>query len=335
MTRTTVRTTTFIVVPFVLAACSASSSRNRGKDTPGVRPTSNGEIMPTLYDNDRFFATPVTTAGDTVTLLLDTGDSGRLFEEGALRLGLRIDSVMLSRGPRRVVPLPEFKPGRAIPSPVDAPPFGTRTILTRPTDKFDTLMARRTMGQMGYQWFAERVWTFDYPGRRLILETGSRVTHRAGARPLAFDFRTDSLGRPINSVPRLPVVVDGDTLLLIFDTGATVWLTDAALTQLADGGPSERAWSLVRQSYVRNWRSRHPDWRFLEAPNRINSADMIEVPQVHIAGFTVGPVWFGTLSDPRTPSPRNLRLDGTLGGSALKYFFVTLDYPSKQAWFAK
>jgi hypothetical protein len=196
-------------------------------------------------------------------------------------------------------------------------------------------MSARTIGQLGYSWFDTRTWTFDNPGRRLLLHS-AMPARREGDRDITFSFPTDTLGRRLNAVPRLPVEVDGDTLMLIFDTGATVWLTDSAKAAMRDAVPAERSWSLVRAGTLRKWRERHPSWRVVEKASAINGSDMIEVPSIRIAGVEVGPVWFGTIPDRlpnATPVPKGLSLDGTLGGDALRFFTVTLDYPNRVARF--
>lgn len=68
-------------------------------------------------------------------------------------------------------------------------------------------------------------------------------------------------------------------------------------------------------------------------------APMMEVPEVAIAGHTVGPVWF-TRRDDREFHEwcsrwTDRRVDGTLGGSLLRYFAVTVDYPGARASFVR
>jgi hypothetical protein len=66
---------------------------------------------------------------------------------------------------------------------------------------------------------------------------------------------------------------------------------------------------------------------------------MIEVPTVQVGGYGVGPVWFTRRPD------RNFHVymfqwmdrppEGALGGSALQYLRVTVDYPRAVAVFEK
>ena len=62
---------------------------------------------------------------------------------------------------------------------------------------------------------------------------------------------------------------------------------------------------------------------------------MIRVPQVKIAGNVVGPVWFTRRDDHNfhqyMSSMMDRQIDGALGGSALKYLRIIVDYPNEQA----
>jgi len=66
---------------------------------------------------------------------------------------------------------------------------------------------------------------------------------------------------------------------------------------------------------------------------------MIEVPALTVAGFTVGPVWFTARPDRAFTEYMSQWMDrrvvGALGGSALQYFRVTVDYPNRRATFAR
>jgi hypothetical protein len=64
---------------------------------------------------------------------------------------------------------------------------------------------------------------------------------------------------------------------------------------------------------------------------------MIRVPDVEIAGFHTGPVWFTWRPDENfhafMSSMMDRRVEGSIGGNALKHFVMILDYPRAQAWF--
>jgi hypothetical protein len=68
-------------------------------------------------------------------------------------------------------------------------------------------------------------------------------------------------------------------------------------------------------------------------------ADLIEVPEVAIAGQHVGPVWFerrnvGTFEDYMSRW-MDQPIVGALGGNALGFFRVTIDYPNAVAFFER
>lgn len=142
-----------------------------------------------------------------------------------------------------------------------------------------------------------------------------------------------------------PVTERGDTLELdlLFDTGATVALSDSARAVLAAWGvvgPAERGTSFIAQSVFERWRARHLAWRVIERADRAfgQSLPMIEVPRLAVAGHEVGPVWF-TMRSTRSWRGMSAAMDravqGALGGSALRYFRVTVDYPNATATFER
>lgn len=322
-------------------ACASTTGSGRaeapGEVTAEDPLLADAVALPISFRANRFFATPVTVQGDTVTIFLDTGDDGRLFTAAVTRLGLASDSVPLRRGYHRVASLPAFRADRTLPGAVAASPVGARILVTDPKDQFDTLMSAHAIGQLGQLWFADRVWTFDYPHQRLLLRAALPRLTDSRAHVVPLDFMSDTAGRALNHIPRVPVVIDGDTLRMLFDIGATVWLTDSALAELHDGQPAERAWSLVRQTIFTRWRARHPDWRVIAHADRATGADLIEVPRMTIGGFDVGPLWFGEFADKGWPAapPLRVRVDGTVGGSGLSSFEVSLDYQGRLAQFIR
>jgi hypothetical protein len=133
--------------------------------------------------------------------------------------------------------------------------------------------------------------------------------------------------------------VDGETLDLLLDTGATTSLSDTALAALRDQSPPERAANFITASTFEKWRTRHLDWRVVERAEKTTNEAMIEVPHITIAGYTVGPVWFTRRADKNfhelMSKFMDKKVEGALGGNALRYFRVTLDYPDAIAIFEK
>jgi hypothetical protein len=296
-------------------------------------------LLPVRYAADRFYVTPVTTRGDTLLLYTDTGGGACMLSAAAAdRMGSRSETVVVGTDTITLARLPALSAGAAIPLPDADPPIGNR---------FLVLSGRAAAelggdGFLGRTWFAGRVWVLDYPAHTLAVATGAG-SNGAGSpgHTVPLGFQADSTGGRTTNFARIRVEIDGDSLDLLFDTGATVTLTDSGLAAIADGGPPDRGTSFIIQSVFERWRERHPDWAVLEGGGRFGPGTMplIRVPRVSVAGWTVGPVWFTMRPD------RNFRqymsqwmdrqVDGALGGSALRYFRVTVDYPNAVAGFER
>jgi hypothetical protein len=125
----------------------------------------------------------------------------------------------------------------------------------------------------------------------------------------------------------------------VLDTGATNILSDEVLKQIGDGQAAERATSFLVKSVYDKWHAKHPEWKVLENIKTLTGSSMIEVPQVKIGGFTVGSVWFTVQPDVGFQgvmgSLTDKRVSGALGGSALHYFRMTVDWPNAVAVFER
>jgi hypothetical protein len=183
------------------------------------------------------------------------------------------------------------------------------------------------------------VWTFDYPGRALWLRAPGDLPAVAPEHRAALGFRVNRSGARTMHFPRIRVSVDGDSLDLLFDTGATTMLTDSALSAIGDAGPVIRGTSFITRSVADRWRAAHPGWRVIERAEQRSGAMMIEVPVVEVGGYRVGPVWFTARPDANfhqyMSQWMDRRVDGALGGSALRFLRVTVDYPHAVALFEK
>jgi hypothetical protein len=198
-------------------------------------------------------------------------------------------------------------------------------------------LARGWSGMLGQEWFSGRVWTFDYPAHRLLLHTGPAPVGDP-SHTISLGFKAAGGERQLD-FPRIRVEIDGDTLDLLFDTGATAMLPPAALAAIADGGPALRATSFITTTTFDRWRTRHPDWRVIPDADQLRGMAMIEVPRISVAGYAVGPVWFTQRPDRNfheyMSQFMDRRIEGALGGSALQYFRVTVDYPRATALFER
>jgi hypothetical protein len=279
--------------------------------------------MPARFEADRIFLDLAIREGDTLVLYTDTG--GGLFVYGhALD---RIDWND-SAGVR----LGDLALDVAFPEPLGTPDASL------PIFRPDGVTDRSYDGMLGQAWFADRIWTFDYPSQKVLLhESAPSLT--PAIRTAQLGFRTDSTGARVLSFPRISTVVDGDTLEMLFDTGATLYPTAEALGLLGGGVANARATSFITTEILNRWRTRNPDWRVVpDADEKVEGMTMIEVPEVSIAGLKVGPVWFVERPDANfhefMSQWMDRRVDGALGGNVFRFFRVTVDYPAAVAHFA-
>lgn len=295
--------------------------------------------IPAHFDQDRVFVRPVTTAGDTLVLYTDTGGGANMLYRPAVdRLGWSPERRALGDDSVAVIPWPDWREGAGIPSPMDSSGPLAGVLLVVPFGEQPAQVQEASdAGFLGRTWFADRVWTFDYPAGRLLLHPGGVGAAESG-RAVALGFQTDSAGRRTTHFPRIQVVIAGDTLNLLFDTGATVTLTDAAVAALGDGRPARRAGSFLSAECFDQWRVAHPEWRVIEEATGFGAA-LIEVPQVAIAGYQVGPVWFERrpvgVFETYMSRWMDRPIEGALGGNLLGFFRVTIDYPGAVALFER
>ncbi len=294
--------------------------------------------MPVLYDADRFFVQPVTTDGRRLTFYTDSGGGLFIWRDAAESLGLTITKVGESENALDVAALPAFRPNASIPPPQDRD--GKLPVLPRPpkSPRFSSSISEGD-GLLGQEWFAGHVWTFDYPGQRLLLREAGDLPKGSAAHRVELGFKRDEKGERLLDFPRIRAEIDGKAFDLLLDTGATVNLSEAAAAALKDAGPRVRATSFIVASTFDDWKKRHPDWRVIPQADEPQKESMIEVPIVKVAGYEVGPVWFTRRADKNFHEFMSQFMDrtveGALGGNALKTFRMTVDYPGSAAYFEK
>lgn len=286
--------------------------------------------LPASLDAGRFYVHPRLADGKVLRLLTDSGGSVKFTASGAKALGVEPDPNSNEDNPQ-LLPWPEFRAGAWIPKPNNVD-NGVPTAPLPPE-----LAAMMGDGILGPNWFAERRWEFDYPRGRLRLLAAGELPRSAPEHRVALGFQKDATGRQTTHFPRIAVRIDGETVQMLFDTGATMMLSDAAVDALG-GGPKTRAGSFIARTVLERWRKQHPDWRVIEKADH-GQLRLIEVPTLDIGGYTVGPVWFAERSDPSMhefmSQWMDQRVDGAIGGNALATFKITVDYPSGVAVFER
>lgn len=296
--------------------------------------------LPARFEADRVYLQARSPAGETLRLYTDTGGGLFLKQAAVERLTLPQETLAdaaarAQLGERaRVTRLPDFALAAGIPPP----PADDGRLMVLPRDMAGAQLPGTSAddGMLGQAWFAGGIWTWDYPGR--IFRREDRGWKPAGdLQRIPLGFKTDESGARLAAFPRMQIEIDGRRLSLLLDTGAMTVLTPQALAALDDGGRPERATSMIVDEIFQAWRKAHPDWRVIEQAQAGTGSDMIEVPEVIIAGQRIGPVWF-TQRDNRNfhdfmSSFMDARVDGALGGNAFRHFVMTVDYPAAAAYF--
>lgn len=288
--------------------------------------------IPAHFHANRIHVTPVTASGDTLHLNTDTGGGPPILLRPAVEeLGWPTDTLSRGERTRQTVSFPDFKAGASVPAPQ-----GPNRFLVFPNRGPAQFL--EADGQLGNTWFAGKVWTFDYGAERLLHHDSAEGLSFEPEHTVPLTFRTDSTGRHLHHHARIEATIADSTYSFLFDTGATLLLSDRG--QSALGGPPKRGGSFVVASVFDRWRDRHPDWRVVENASGVRGNHaLIQVPEVTIAGHTVGPVWFERQPDQAYQKGGKLQLDqtveGALGGSLFQYFRVTADYPGERVHFQR
>lgn len=299
-------------------------------------------VLPTDYREHRFYVRPVTKDGHQLTLATDTGGSQSFVYEDAVerlqltaedfkvvveRLKLPIPADVKSKLSGRYAAMPHFKKGAGIPptlSPWGPVPYlAVRTRTAKEGKEFGD-------GFLGGNWFNGRVWTFDYPGRRLLLRPSGHLPQHDSAQRVPLAFKTDPEGNRSAPYPRIGVKIADETYEMLFDTGASTKLTDVALRELGDGRPASRGTCFIVKTVFDKWCSDHPDWRVIANSERGTEEPMVEAKGLSIGGHTVDTVWFTRRLDKNfqvMSEYMDKPIVGALGGNALRHFRVTVDYP--------
>jgi len=291
--------------------------------------------LPCFLKAGRFYIKIPTTTGDTLIGFCDTGGGYTAVYSSVLsklHLEDKIAEIMAGGGKKLYIRAKDLV---AVSSGVPYPTVG-RMFRSLMPDPFFELMELDEESKvfmkyepydafLGQFFYLEHAWTFDYLSGKVYLNTP--VTKRdENTQPLG--FKKDKDGNPLFGHGSMQITVDGQLIDVLFDTGASLWLSSNGRQALHTDIPSA-AGSFIAQSVFDNWHQLHPGWRIVEK-GESSGADLIEVPQVKVGNLVAGPVWFAKRPDEVWSKGMVRTMDkvvkGAVGGSFLQYFTVQADY---------
>lgn len=309
-----------VLLAFAVAAC-------RPPPTASPSPPQNDFVLPIRMVEDRFFLETTTKTGQPISLYLDSAGGMFLTKTAVARLGLTVRHVAEpDEGELDVVTFPELSDARIpLPQVPDMPVLETSGL--------------GGDGMLGGPWFAGQAVTFDYPKRQLVLHRDGVLPDIGSEHRMPLALQRNDAGKAVSPYGRIQIQVSGETLDMLFDTGATVDLVPEAIETLGPGS-AERATSFITESVFARWRSAHPDWRVIAPGDKtVDGAPLIEVPMITVAGYVVGPVWFTWRPDKAFHEWMAQWMDkpteGALGGSGLHYFRIGADWVHGVITFAR
>ncbi|HEX6927726.1 MAG TPA: hypothetical protein VF267_00640 [Gammaproteobacteria bacterium] len=291
----------------------------------------SADPLPAKFRHARVFLAPETANGETLEFYTDTGGGfNAITRSAAERASLEPEPAEPGDTKRLIADFPAFREGREIPPPGPFFMDGRLAVVD------DSVLDED--GFLGGRWFANRVWEFDYPAETLRLLHGWQAPEDA-AHCMELGFQVDADGERTLHFPRMPATIDGETMDMLLDTGATTVLSETGGQAYGLPAGTAVAASYITESKFAEWVKRHPDWQVIEdgAVLRGRSYPMIRVPEITIAGHVIGPVWFTRRPDNAfheyMAQWMDAPIEGAIGGSAFRYFRMVIDYPAATACF--
>jgi hypothetical protein len=296
------------------------------------------EKIPTEYEAGHFFAKLTSFEGKSLRLIVDSGGGGGsgLFlvdPKAASRLGLTIRQCEAFDQPTPVADLPANRwtglptaPGRACDANallVEGPGVGADD------------------GNLGAGFLSHFIWTFDYPGQALWVESPD---WRPGAdlRRIPMFFPRDASGGKASGLPRVQLEIAGESLDFLLDTGATAHPTRAGQKAMAvQTVHGIGVTSYIDKAVLERWHKAHPDWTIIDDGDDLlavlGPVRVIRVPAVKVAGWSIEPVWFterpeGSFGADGVGAYMDASAVGAAGANLWQHFVMTLDYPHDTAW---
>jgi len=296
-------------------------------------PSADTGSLPVSFSNNLIFATPVTVHNDSLEFYTDTGGgTNMIWRKTVEDLDLKTISKTRRQKSIETTSFPEFKQSASLPSSSVISRF-RNSLMIREIDNFSPAAS----GFLGAPWFANRIWRFNYPEHKLSHLSSYDWSNADDEGIVPLHFQTNNKGKRTSHFPRMTVIVDGDSLDMLVDTGAQALLSKKAARHFQNKASDQVGTSFIIASIFDKWREEHPDWKIIKNADLRSEMPMIRVPKLTIANQTAGPVWFTKRRDSNFKKYMSRWMDkeivGALGGSAFQHFNIIVDYKAGRALF--
>ena len=294
--------------------------------------------LPSVLIDGRFFLKMPTLTNDTIVGFCDTGGGFTAIYHKTLqklKIETKISQVDIRGEKINFIFAKDLFSSKNIPYPTIGNyfkldikyPFFEIPDTSGQTDLFTKWVAHDVF--LGQFFFINKSWTFDYKSGKLFVNTPILANELAD-NTQTIGFKKDKQGNKRFGHPSMKIVVNGETIDVLFDTGATLLLGANSETEF--GNKKATGGSFIAKSIFDIWHKEHPEWRVIEKAEA-TGADIIEVPQVKVGNLIAGPVWFAKRPDEAWSKGMIGSMDrvvkGAIGGSFLQYFKVSIDYNSE------
>ena len=291
------------------------------------------EELPSEFKNNLIYLKPKLADGTTLTFFTDTGGGwNAISRELSEKYGWEISQKESENGVIEVTDMPQFDPEASIPM-AGLNNWWAGKLQVVPSEEFSS--TTKSDGTLGGRWHAEKVIDFNYPEKKVEVLDETPTSTEFSTVPLGFQKGLD--GGYTMAFPSIDISVNDRQIPMLLDSGASAWPSTEAMEKGGlEGG--QVATSFIVASIFDEWVKSNPEWLVIEDACNFSHQPMIRVPYVRIGNKTVGPVWFTRRADSSfhqfMSSMMDRRIDGALGGSALQYLRLIVDYPNEQALIA-
>lgn len=271
--------------------------------------------LPTVFKNN-LISVNLYLANDTLSIYTDTGGKNFLYKSGMKKLDVKRSkkNIWLKSNIENILtkqnfPIPDIKD------------------IYFTNDKHTSYD-----GMFGREWFANKVWEFNYENKTLKYIKNLDKKLSKNNQTVRLYFKSDSNFTHTHHLPRIEIVVKSDTLSMLLDSGAQTFLSTEAQKQLSKN--KLVASSFINSSTFDKWKNTYTNWTILSDADISfgKKSDIIIVPEVKIGNTSVGPIEFAKREDSNFEVMSDLFMDeeivGALGGNALsklKTFIVNYE----------